>query len=72
VGGIPSAFSASNRSTPLSDKLQEREERDANEMRDAELDWVNKADHYAAMYRKYNRAARYPSLTVDPDPPEPK
>jgi hypothetical protein len=32
-------------------------------------DLASKADHYAAMKRKYGRAARYPWLTVDPDPP---
>ena len=30
------------------------------------------ADHYAALKRKYARAARYPWLPVAPDPPEPE
>jgi hypothetical protein len=28
-------------------------------------------DHHAALVRKYRRAARYPWLLVEPDPPEP-
>ena len=28
--------------------------------------------HHAAMTKKYERAARYPWLPVDPDPPEPE
>jgi hypothetical protein len=28
------------------------------------------ATHYAALVRKYERAARYPWLPVEPDPPE--
>jgi hypothetical protein len=59
-------------SIPKDDRLREREERNATAMRKAEADWGNKADHYAAMYRKYDRAARYPWLTVEPDLPEPK
>jgi hypothetical protein len=30
------------------------------------------ADHYLALRRKYERAARYPWLPVAPDPAEPK
>jgi hypothetical protein len=30
------------------------------------------ADHHAALKRKYERAARYPWLTIEPDPPEPE
>jgi hypothetical protein len=30
------------------------------------------AAHYTALNRKYERAARYPWLTVEPDPPPPK
>jgi hypothetical protein len=30
------------------------------------------ADHHATLRRKYERAARYPWLPVDPDPPEPE
>lgn len=32
---------------------------------------MDRADHHAAMARKYERAARYPWLPVAPDPPEP-
>ncbi len=32
----------------------------------------DRADHHAAMARKYQRAARYPWLMVEPDPPEPE
>jgi hypothetical protein len=32
----------------------------------------DRADHHAAMARKYLRAARYPWLLVEPDPPEPE
>jgi hypothetical protein len=32
---------------------------------------MDRADHHAAMARKYERAARYPWLLVEPDPPEP-
>jgi hypothetical protein len=31
-----------------------------------------RADYHAALRRKYERAARYPWLPVEPDPPEPK
>jgi hypothetical protein len=31
-----------------------------------------RADYYAALKRKYRRAARYPFLSVAPDPPEPE
>ncbi len=31
-----------------------------------------RADHYAALRRKYELAARYPWLFVAPDPPEPE
>ena len=30
-----------------------------------------RADYHGAMRRKYERAARYPWLPVEPDPPEP-
>ncbi len=30
------------------------------------------AAHYAGLKRKYERAARYPWLSVTPDPPEPE
>ncbi len=33
---------------------------------------VRKAAHYAALSRKYQRATRYPWLTVRTDPPEPE
>ncbi len=29
-------------------------------------------DHHRAMWRKYGRAARYPWLSVSPDPPDPE
>ena len=32
---------------------------------------TDRADHHAAMARKYEHAARYPWLLVEPDPPEP-
>ena len=32
----------------------------------------NRADHHAALRRKYERAARYPWMSVEPDPPEPE
>jgi hypothetical protein len=38
--------------------------RDYERMRD-------RADHHAAMAHKYEHAARYPWLLVEPDPPEP-
>ena len=38
--------------------------RDYERMRD-------RADHHAAMAHKYEHAARYPWLPVEPDPPEP-
>jgi hypothetical protein len=31
----------------------------------------DRADHHAAMAHKYEHAARYPWLLVEPDPPEP-
>jgi hypothetical protein len=33
---------------------------------------IDRADHHAAMVRKYERAARYPWLPVEPDPPPPE
>jgi hypothetical protein len=30
------------------------------------------ADHYDALARKYDRAARFPWLPIGPDPPEPE
>jgi hypothetical protein len=30
------------------------------------------ADHHATLRRKYERAARYPWLNIEPDPPEPE
>ena len=33
---------------------------------------VKRVETYAALARKYERAARYPWLPVDPDPPEPR
>ena len=32
---------------------------------------MDRADHHASLARKYERAARYPWLLVEPDPPEP-
>ena len=32
---------------------------------------MDRADHHASLARKYERAARYPWLPVEPDPPEP-
>jgi hypothetical protein len=32
---------------------------------------MDRAEHHAAMTRKYRHAARYPWLIVEPDPPEP-
>jgi hypothetical protein len=32
---------------------------------------LSTADYHAAMARKYERAAPFPWLTVEPDPPEP-
>ena len=34
--------------------------------------WQRRADYHAAMRRKYERAAMYPWLAVEPDPPEPE
>jgi hypothetical protein len=33
--------------------------------------WSRRCDYFAALLRKYERAARYPWLTVSADPPEP-
>jgi hypothetical protein len=32
---------------------------------------MDRADHHAGLVQKYHRAARYPWLPVEPDPPEP-
>ena len=32
---------------------------------------MDRADHHASLVRKYEHAARYPWLPVEPDPPEP-
>ena len=34
--------------------------------------WTNRIAYYAAMTHKYQYAARYPWLPVEPDPPEPE
>jgi hypothetical protein len=34
--------------------------------------YQRKADHYSRLTEKYIRAARYPFLPVEPDPPEPE
>ena len=34
--------------------------------------WTNRTAYYLAMAHKYQDAARYPWLPVEPDPPEPK
>ena len=34
--------------------------------------WVEKAAYHVAMKRKYDRAARYPWLAIDPDPAPPQ
>ena len=33
---------------------------------------MDRADHHASLARKYEEAARYPWLPVEPDPPEPE
>jgi hypothetical protein len=33
---------------------------------------MDRADHHASLAYKYERAARYPWLPVEPDPPEPE
>ncbi len=33
---------------------------------------MNRADYHASLARKYRRAARFPWLSVEPDPPEPE
>jgi hypothetical protein len=33
---------------------------------------MERADHHASLARKYERAARYPWLSVEPDPPDPE
>jgi hypothetical protein len=33
---------------------------------------IDRAHHHASLARKYERAARYPWLPVEPDPPEPE
>jgi hypothetical protein len=43
----------------------------ALESREDAVKWLAKAGHYAASARKYERAARYPWLPVEPEPPEP-
>ena len=34
--------------------------------------WTNRIAYYAGMAHKYQHAARYPWLPVEPDPPEPE
>jgi hypothetical protein len=34
--------------------------------------WQRRADYHTAMRRKYERAAMYPWLAVESDPPEPE
>jgi hypothetical protein len=41
-------------------------------MRNGSARFKRQADHHESMAVKYERAARYPWLPVDPDPPEPK
>ncbi|WP_145952225.1 hypothetical protein [Paludisphaera borealis] len=35
-------------------------------------DWERLSAHHAAMKRKYQRAAIFPWMSVDPDPPKPR
>jgi hypothetical protein len=49
--------------------IQPREEAELVEGMRAE--WKRRADYHAAMRHKYERAAMYPWLVVEPDPPEP-
>ena len=51
--------------------LKKRVERLGAESREEAEQYAKKADYYWAVVRKYERAARYPWLPVEPDPPEP-
>jgi hypothetical protein len=59
--------------TPLDTKKQKAKEdrREAVDTREDAALWTARADHWAALARKYERAARYPWLAVEPDTPEP-
>jgi hypothetical protein len=55
-------------------KLVEREERAGSRCDDLRrhLDQISQGvEYYSALARKYRRAAHYPWLPVEPDPPEP-
>ena len=55
--------------TPFFDELHEREKNLSTRLWKSVATYASQANRYAAMKRKYERAARYPWLTVDPDPP---
>jgi hypothetical protein len=55
--------------TPFFKEMYEREKHLSTRMWESVAHSANNADHHAAMKRKYERAARYPWLTVDGDPP---
>jgi hypothetical protein len=50
-------------------QIHERASKLAEQMR---ASWWKRATYHAALRRKYERAARYPWLPVEPDPPEPQ
>jgi hypothetical protein len=52
-------------------KLYERVESAARALERRQFLRPGIAEDYAAIARKYHRAARYPWLPVEPDPPEP-
>lgn len=55
----------------LLDQLAEENEAELRIHEDAQL-FTRKAEHFANLKQKYERAARYPWLPVAPDPPEPE
>jgi len=67
---VPPAFGSSD---DLTGELIDRERwRLSTDALEATARWGTKAAHYAALNRKYERAARYPWLPVGPDPPVPE
>jgi hypothetical protein len=56
----------------FSDELDETEKQLASKVWEDAAYWRRIAAHYASLKRKYERAARYPWVTIQPDPPEPE
>jgi hypothetical protein len=56
----------------FSDELDETEKELASKVWEDAAYWRRIAAHYASLKRKYERAARYPWVTIQPDPPEPE